>query len=111
MINTGMEYDRKHVDKFNGLLLGLYYNVQGPVLQYVGIADRPDIYTLPFHSLDFNFKYKFGKEDRISASLKVSNILNDKKENVFRSFMAQDQYFSSLHQGRTFSFKISLDIR
>src|SRR5690606_32561342 len=50
IINAGLAYN----GRVNGLEAGIYYNVQGETLQYVGIADKPDVYSLPFHSLNFN---------------------------------------------------------
>jgi len=81
--------------------------VQGSTLQFVGIADRPDIYSKPFHSLNFNSTKKFGNENRMQLGLKIENILNDQKESVFQSFKADDQYFSFRDQGISFSFSFS----
>ena len=110
IINGGFQYSPKSDTKFEGLELGVYYNVQGPSLQYVGVADKPDIYSVPFHSLNFNSSYKFGKDKKFTAGFKVSNILNSIKESVYESYNASDQYFSRLHLGRTFSFKLSYQI-
>ncbi|MEE4215788.1 MAG: TonB-dependent receptor, partial [Bacteroidales bacterium] len=49
IINAGASYNGGEKGFWNGFEAGLYYNVQGITLQYVGIADRPDIYMLPFH--------------------------------------------------------------
>ncbi|MEE4215528.1 MAG: hypothetical protein V2I34_10680, partial [Bacteroidales bacterium] len=92
---------------WNGFEAGLYYNVQGITLQYVGIADRPDIYMLPFHSLNFTTSKKFGREQKAKLSFKIDNLLNDEKESVFRSFNPTDQFFTRLEPGITFSLKFS----
>lgn len=107
IINGGFSYRAGNDGGFKGLEAGIFYNVQGPTLQYVGIVDRPDIYAEPFHSLNFNMNYKFGKSDQMKIGLKVTNILNDKKSSVFRSYMADDMYFRSLYQGRQVSMKFS----
>ena len=60
LINTGISYLGEN-GFWSGFEAGLYYNVQGTTLQYVGIADRPDIYTLPFHSLNLTASKQLGK--------------------------------------------------
>nr|NQU92570.1 TonB-dependent receptor [Bacteroidota bacterium] len=49
LINAGISYNGGENGFWHGLEAGLYYNVQGQTLFIVGIADRPDIYTVPFH--------------------------------------------------------------
>lgn len=107
IINSGITYLGADKGFLSGFEAGLYYNVQGTTLQYVGIADRPDIYTLPFHSLNFNAGKKLGKEKRMQISIKVDNILNDKKESVFKSFNPTDQFFTKLEPGTTYHLKLS----
>ncbi len=107
IINAGISYDGGENGFGKGFEAGFYYNVQGTTLQYVGIADRPDIYMLPFHSLNFTSSKKLGSEQRAKIGIKISNILNDKKESVFRSFNPTDQYFTKLEPGITFALKFS----
>ena len=103
IINGGLSYQTKK----KTLEAGVFYNVQGPTLQFVGFANNTDVYSVPFHSLNFNANYRFGKAKNMDLGIKVSNILNDKKEQVFSSFMAQDQYFTRLAPGTTISVKFS----
>lgn len=105
LVNAGFSYNGGTEGFWKGFQAGFYYNVQGPTLQFVGIVDRPDIYSVPFHSLNFNSNKTFGENDQFSIGFKVKNILNDQKESVFRSFAAQDQYFSRLSPGTAFSVK------
>jgi len=107
IINAGISYDGGEKGFGKGFEMGLYYNVQGTTLQYVGIADRPDIYMLPFHSLNFTTSKLLGAAQRLKVSFKITNLLNDKKESVFRSFNPTDQYFTKLEPGITFGFKLS----
>ncbi|HBE42938.1 MAG TPA: hypothetical protein DDW27_17395, partial [Bacteroidales bacterium] len=107
IINSGITYLGTEDGFLSGFEAGLYYNVQGTTLQYVGIADRPDIYTLPFHSLNFTAGKNFGKEKRMQIGFKIDNILNDKKESVFRSFNPTDQFFTKLEPGITYHLKLS----
>ena len=107
IINSGISFIGSDDGFWRGFEAGLYYNVQGITLQYVGIADRPDIYTLPFHSLNFNANKTLGKEKRTQIGLKVENLLNDTKESVFKSFNVTDPFFTKLEPGITFNIKLS----
>lgn len=108
MINTGIAYNsRTEQGLFKGMTAGLYYNVQGKTLQYVGIADRPDVYSMPFHSLNFSMNKTFGPEDRMSLGLKVNNLLDDEVESVFSNYGAQDEVFTWLWSGRQISASFS----
>ena len=107
IINSGISYQGGKNGFLSGFEAGLYYNVQGTTLQYVGIADRPDIYTLPFHSLNFTTSKSFGTEKRLQLGFKIDNLLNDKKESVFRSFNPTDQFFTKLEPGITYHLKLS----
>ena len=89
------------------LELGLFYNVQGRTLQFVGIADRPDIYSRPFNSLNFTSSYDLGAENQATISMKVDNILGSRRESVFESFNTDDALFTSLSPQRTFSISLS----
>ena len=110
LINAGASYDGGENGFWNGFEAGLYYNVQGTTLQYVGIADRPDIYMLPFHSLNVTASKKFGRHDKLKLGFKVDNLLNDKKESVFKSFNPTDQFFTRLEPGITFHIKLTYAI-
>ncbi len=106
IINGGLEYtgNKGFGKKLNA---GIYYNVQGETLLFSGIADRPDIYTVPFHGVNMNVSKRFGKKDQFNAGIMLKNILNAKKEAVFKSFEAKDEYFFSIRQGTTVSLKMS----
>lgn len=110
IINSGITYNGLADSKMAGWEMGLFYNVQSTTLQYTGIVDRPDIYTVPFHSLNFNMSKKFGEDDKMKIGFKVKNILNDDRESVFRSYNAEDQYFTSLSPGVQFSMSFSYKI-
>ena len=110
IINGGFSYNGGESGFWKGFEAGIYYNVQGTTLQYVGIADRPDIYMLPFHSVNFNTSKYLGKDNRTQISLKIENLLDDKKESVFRSFNPTDMFFTKLEPGITFQFKLSYSL-
>lgn len=110
IINSGVVYKAAKDSPLKGLEAGLYYNVQGPTLMYVGIADRPDIYSVPFHGLNFNATIYPGTSDKIQLGIKIDNLLNDAGEAVFKSYMADDQLYRSLKRGRTFQLKIGINL-
>jgi outer membrane receptor protein involved in Fe transport len=110
IVNLGFAYNGGETGFWTGFEAGLYYNVQGETLQYVGIADRPDIYAKPFHSLNVNLNKTFGKEKRYQVGLKVENLLNAKAESIFKSFEAADQYFSQLSSGTTIQARFSYSL-
>lgn len=60
IFNTGISY----TDYETGIDGGLFYNVQGPTLIFVGIGNRSDIYSEPFHNLNFNMNKTFGADEK-----------------------------------------------
>ncbi|SEG48830.1 TonB-dependent receptor [Algoriphagus boritolerans] len=100
IINTGISYN----NFTTGWEAGLFYNVQGPTLNLVGFGNRTDTFTVPFNSLNFNLNKSFGADERIQANFGVENILNDKRQIVYRSFEAQDQFFTNLSPGTEIKF-------
>ena len=106
IINAGLSYEG--LDNF--LNAGIFYNVQGRTLQFVGIADRPDVYTVPFHSVNLSFSKGFGEDGKLNLSFKVNNLLDDLREAEFESFGAENQVFGRLAPGRTFSVGLGLKI-
>jgi TonB-dependent receptor len=106
MLNAGVSYNNPK----NGWQGGLFYNVQGEKLHIVGVADNPDVFEVPFHSLNFNILHSFGEERQYQIGVSVNNILDDTRDRVFRSFNSHSPYFSTWAPGRTFkvSFRYSL---
>ncbi len=99
LINAGISYSNNE----KGIQSGLFYNVQGKSLEVVGIGAIPDVYTMPFNSLNFTFSKSFGENKKSSISIKFDNILNSDKESHFQSFNAQDRIFSKRHIGQALS--------
>ena len=104
LINAGINYQGEK----NGLQSGLFYNVQGKTLQVVGTGFVPDVYTMPFHNLNFNLTKSFGENQNQSVNLKISNLLGDDVESEYESFGAQNRTFSKRSPGRAFSLGYSL---
>lgn len=103
IVNAGFSYEGFD----NNFTAGIFYNVQGRTLTYVGIADRNDVYTVPFHSLNFNMIKGIGADGKTSISFKAENLLQAKRKLVFASHEAQDQNFSFLNPGMKFTIGIS----
>ncbi len=103
IINLGFAYD--NVEK--GLDINLFYNVKGRTLILVGAGLFPDVFAVPFHSLNLNVNKSIGKNQKTSINFGISNILNDLREEVYAGFLAQDQFFTRFNPG----MNISLGVR
>lgn len=106
-INTGLSFS------FDDIALegGLFYNVQGPALEFVGVNDIPDIYTEPFNNLDFSLAKSFNTEDtkvKKRITLKVKNLLNEKRESYYVFNDEKSGLFRSFSPGVVFSLGVSL---
>jgi hypothetical protein len=110
LINAGISYNGGEMGFWRAFEAGVYYNVQGETLEYVGIADRPDIYSKAFHSLNFNANKKFGKDDRLQLGLKVENLLGSAEQSVFQSYEAADRIFERLDPGMKFKLRFGYNI-
>lgn len=103
VINAGLNYTNKTL----GMDIGLFYNVKGPTLEVVGIGLYADVFSEPFHSLNFSFNQKLGKRKNTSIDFKVANILNDRLESFYQSHEAEKQVFSSINPGVSFGLGVS----
>lgn len=103
VINAGFIYD----DLEKGYDMGLFYNVKGRTLEVVGGGLFPDVYTEPFHSLNFSSNFSFGPDRNQNIGFRVSNILMDLRESFFVGFNAEDQVFSRFEPGIAFSLSYS----
>jgi len=99
LINSGISYTNP--DK--GIQTGIFYNVQGKTLEIVGDGFRPDVYRIPFHSLNFNFSKTFGKERKSTVNLRANNLLGDVKESMVESYGTEALNFRLRNPGRIFS--------
>lgn len=103
IINAGLSYNEPEA----GLTAGLFYNVKGPTLTVVGGSLFPDVFSEPFHSLNFSINKSFG---RFSISVQAENILNDQRQEFFRGFNAADQIFTQFSPDRSFGLGLSYSI-
>lgn len=106
MINFGLSYENNS----NGIDGGFFYNVNGPTLTVVGGGLFPDVFSEPFHSLNFNMNKAIGKERKSTLTFNVSNILNDVRENFFNAYNAERQYYSRFGPGVSVSFGIRFNL-
>ncbi len=106
ILNMGATYN--NIEKAYDV--GLYYNVKGRTLESVGGLLFPDVYTKPFHSLNFSFNYSLGKEDNIKLSFNVDNILDSRRESVFGAEGVIYQPFTILSPRRSFGMSIGYSI-
>lgn len=87
--------------------ISLAYNVQGEQLTIIASGRVPDIYTVPFHSLNFNAYRNFGEQQRSRITVRVNNILNDDRTLVYRSYQAEDQIYTTFKPGVGIGLKYS----
>ncbi len=106
IVNGGFSYNNFE----KGFDMGLFYNVKGSTLNIVGIGLFPDIYTEPFHSLNFGLNKKLGAAEKLFLDVKVSNILNDTVDVLYKSYKADSEVFSSINPGRSFSVGLSFKL-
>jgi TonB-dependent receptor len=81
----------------------LSYNVQGESLFIVGVGAVPDVFTQPFHSMNFNLFRDFGarKNHRLTAG--VNNILKAERKDFYKGYGGAEAVYSVFRPGRTFS--------
>lgn len=103
VLNAGINY----TDIDNGFDAGLYYNVKGRTLTIVGAGLFPDIYSEPFNSLNFGASKRFGEDQNLKLDVKVSNILNDRREVFYRGYEAEPEPFTVFSPGRAFGLGMS----
>lgn len=98
IVNAGLLYETEE-----NLQVGAFFNVQGRTLEIVGSGDIPDVYTLPFNSLNFTANKSFGEKIKHNIGLKVENILDDARESEYEFFGAENRNFALRRPGRNFS--------
>ena len=99
LVNAFINY--ADMDGINNI--NLSYNVQGKSLSVVGIGQVPDVYSEPFNNLKLNVSRKFGAARNSKLTLRISNLLGDKKESYFVNYGDEKELFSRFDPGRTFT--------
>jgi TonB-dependent receptor len=103
VINAGLTYSLADL----GMETALFYNVKGPTLTIVGGGLFPDIYVEPFHSLNFSINKKLGESGKTMIDLKVSNLLGETFNEVYKSYEAENQPYEVYQPGRAISIGIN----
>ncbi|MCH2449715.1 MAG: TonB-dependent receptor [Gracilimonas sp.] len=99
ILNAGFTYDNLDL----GLDTGFYYNIKGETLTAVGGGLFPDVYSQPYHSLNFNMNKNFGEEGKSSLNFSITNILDDSRNEFYQGFNTADEIFSSYNERRSIS--------
>ena len=102
LINAGLDYNNQQ----KGIRGNLYFNVQGKTLEVVGDGFYPDVYTMPFNSLNFNLSKQF--KNNTSLTFRIRNLLNDERESLFEGYGGTTEYFRFRNIGRTYSLGYSV---
>ncbi len=104
MINVGL----LAADSEKQIEAGIFYNVQGPTLDFVGFGSTPDVYSEPFHNLDFTASKVF-KGDKVTKKItfKTQNILQDKTESYYVWDEEKVGLFRGFSPGLSFSLGIN----
>jgi TonB-dependent receptor len=105
LVNVGLNYNNTDL----GLETGMFYNVQGKTLEVVGFGRNPDVFTVPFNSLNFNFSKTFGQDQRSKVSFRAENILGAERISRYESFGGARENFSFRAPGTTFTLGYSLN--
>ena len=105
-INSSLTYSPLE----SGTSLSVAYNIQGEALSIIGSGRVPDVYTLPFHSLNLNFSKTFGENEKSKFSLGIRNILNQTNALLYQSFKSNSEVFTSFNEGTIFNLKFATQI-
>ncbi len=103
VINAGLSYSHDE----SGVDAGLFYNVKGKTLTIVGSGLFPDIYIEPFNSLNFSLNKSLGQNKNTSVNLKFTNIMNAGIKNYYQSYSADNQPYSIINPGQSFSLGLT----
>lgn len=94
----------------NGLDANVSYNVQGKRLSVVGIGRNPDVFEMPFNSLNFKATKTIGKEKRGSVSLSANNLLNAKRQRFYEGYNAESQVYDLFKPGRSYGLSFGFTL-
>ncbi len=108
LVNANLSYTAEKI----GLTATLAYNVQGKRLSVVGGGRAPDVYEMPFHSLNFKLTEVCGKKDQFKLSLQGQNLIGDDFVGQYESYYGADPaIFQRLVPGRTFTIGFAYTIQ
>lgn len=87
--------------------ISLAYNVQGEQLSIISSGRIPDVYTIPFHSLNFNAYTSFGEDLNHRLTLRITNLLDEDRTLVYRAYQSNDEIYTTYKPGRSFGLQYS----
>lgn len=99
LVNAFLNY----ADQEGVLNANVSYNVQGESLFVIGVGGVPDIYTQPFHSLNFNVYRNFGVSRNHRLTLGVNNILMAERRDLYKGYDDAEAVYSIFKPGRSLS--------
>jgi outer membrane receptor protein involved in Fe transport len=107
LINANLSYTAEKL----GLTATVAYNVQGKRLVVVGGGRAPDVYEMPFNSLNLKISEVFGKKQQFRVSVQAENIIGDDLLKQYETYYdAQPAVFQRLIPGRGFSVGFTYSI-
>lgn len=108
MINVGLS----SVNSEKQIEAGIFYNVQGPTLDFVGFGSAPDIYSEPFHNFDFTASKVFNG-DKITKKItfRAQNLLQEKTQSYYVWNEEKVGLFRSFSPGLAFSLGVNLTFK
>lgn len=108
LINVGL----LAADSEKRIEAGIFYNVQGPTLDFVGFGSAPDIYSEPFHNFDFTASKVFnGDKTTKKITFRAQNLLQDKTQSYYIQNEQKVGLFRSFSPGLSFSLGVNLTFK
>lgn len=108
MINLGL----LAVESEKEIEAGFFYNVQGPTLEFVGAGGIPDVYTEPFHNVDFSASKVFnGTKMTKKITFTAKNLLQEKRQSYYVWNEEKSGLFRSFSPGILFNLGVSLTFK
>lgn len=107
VVNASLSYSNPEI----GMDASLSYNVQGKRLSVVGSGRVPDVYELPFNSLNLKVSKTLGKSESWQISFSAENLLGSDKKKVYESFKAEERLYEFYSPGRSFAVGLSYRIQ
>ena len=106
IINAYLGYDHKK----SGLEGNLSYNVQGKRLSIVGIGRNPDVYEMPFNSLNLKVSKRLGAAQKSVVSFGANNLLDAKKQRFYEGYNATPVVYDLFRPGTSYSFSLAFGL-
>ena len=106
IINAYLGYDHKK----SGLEGNLSYNVQGKRLSIVGIGRNPDVYEMPFNSLNLKVSKRLGAAQKSVVSFGANNLLDAKKQRFYEGYNANPVVYDLFRPGTSYSFSLAFGL-